>query len=162
MISKFGLFVCGCLFAMHFSSCTYAPRNTKIDQTYNARQMAVGVTEQSQESMTSTISEEEAIAEGDIPHASSESTASRDKYQQVSYPSLSSYNYRPQVFSQDFITIGSSKGDVIRVQGTPTHIFDYSSGDTWYYDVSRVSFDTNDRVKSWSNDGKLKVKMQIP
>ena len=144
------------------SSCTYAPRNTKIDQTYNARQMAVGVTEQPQESMTSTISEEEAIAEGDIPHASSESTASRDGYQQVSYPSLSSYEKRLTVPAPDFITIGSSKSDVVRVQGTPTDIYDYSSGDTWYYGSSRIEFDSKDRVKSWNNNGRLKVIMQIP
>ncbi len=145
------------------SSCTYAPRNTKIDQTYNARQMAVGVTEQPQESMTSTISEEEAIAEGDIPHASSESTASRDGYQQVSYPSLSSHEKRIPVPAPDFITIGSSKSDVVRVQGTPTRLTDLTySGDVWDYGYSSITFDTKDKVKEWHNAGNLKVKMQIP
>jgi hypothetical protein len=163
MVSKFGLFVCGCVFATHFSSCTYAPRNTKIDQTYNARQMAVGVTEQSQESMTSTISEEESIAEGDISHASSESTSSRDGYQQVSYPSLSSSDKRLLVPTPDFITIGSSKSDVVRVQGTPTRLTDLTySGDVWDYGYSSITFDTRDKVKEWSNTGNLKVKMQIP
>ena len=144
------------------SSCTYAPRNTKIDQTYNARQMAVGVTEQSQESITSTISEEEAIAEGDIPHGSSETTASRDGYQLVSYPSLSSSDKRLPVPTPDFITIGSSKSDVVRVQGTPTAIFDFSSGDQWLYGSSSISFNAKDKIESWTNSGNLKVKMQIP
>ena len=44
-----------------FASCTYAPRNTKIDQTYTARQMAIGVTEQPKDTMSSSVYEEKRL-----------------------------------------------------------------------------------------------------
>ena len=46
--------------ALFLVSCTYAPRSTKIDQTYTARQMAVGVTSQPNGGITSTTTVEEA------------------------------------------------------------------------------------------------------
>ena len=48
---------------------------------------------------------------------------------------------------------GSSKDDVIRLQGTPRR----TSGSTWWYGFSSVGFDSSDRVDGWSNDGELKV-----
>ena len=56
--------------------------------------------------------------------------------------------------------LGSTKGEVLAVQGTPTGIDDYTfSGDTWWYDFSTVKFDTSDKVVGWSNtSGNLKVR----
>ena len=150
------------IFALALASCTYAPRSTSIDNNYNARQMAIGVTEQSQDAMTSTIHEEEAIGEGDSSNTPSESNPSQEAGLQESHASYVYQEQRPAVSAPNFITIGSSNSDVVRVQGTPTTIYDYPQGDVWYYGSSRISFDTKDRVNSWSNNGNLKVKMQIP
>ena len=49
------------LAALALASCTYAPRSTKIDNTYNARQMAVGVGDQPQDAMTSTTYQGDAM-----------------------------------------------------------------------------------------------------
>lgn len=135
------------IFTLALASCTYAPRSTSIDNNYNARQMAIGVTEQSQDAMTSTIHEEEAIAERDL---------------QESHSSYAPQDQRPAVSTPNFITIGSSKSDVVRVQGTPTEIRTWSWGDDWFFGFSKISFDTHNRVKEWTNNGNLKVKMQIP
>ena len=50
------------------ASCTYAPRNTQIDQTYSARIMAIGVSEKSG-GITSTthVGDEEVAAPAVIP-----------------------------------------------------------------------------------------------
>ena len=152
------------IFALALASCTYAPRNTNIDNNYNARQMAVGVGEQSQDAMTSTIHEEEAIGEGDSSNTPSESITSQEEDLQGSHSSYVSQEQGPAVSAPDFITIGSSKSDVVRVQGTPTDFYDRPRGskDVWYYGSSRLVFDFNDKVQSWNNNGNLKVKMQIP
>jgi len=73
---------------------------------------------------------------------------------------------RNAVSTPDFITIGSNKSEVVRVQGTPTSIDNYHSGDSWWYKsnsgISVIRFDNNDKIKSWDNNGNLKVKIQIP
>jgi hypothetical protein len=150
------------IFALALASCTYAPRSTSIDNNYNARQMAIGVTEQSQDAMTSTTHEEEAIEEGDSNNTPSESTTSQEGDLQENHSSYVSQEQRPAVSTPSFITIGSSKSDVVKVQGTPTAIFDYSSGDRWFYGGSVISFNAKDKIESWINNGNLKVKMQIP
>ena len=151
------------IFALALASCTYAPRSTSIDNNYNARQMAIGVGEQSQDAMTSTIHEEEAIGEGDSSNTPSESNPSQEAGLQESHASYVSQEQRPAVSTPSFITIGSSKSDVVRVQGTPTSLTDYTySGDVWNYGYSSITFDTKDKVKQWNNAGNLKVKMQIP
>jgi hypothetical protein len=147
------------IFALALASCTYAPRSTSIDNNYNARQMAIGVTEQSQDAMTSTTHEEEAIEEGDSYNTPSESTTSQEGDLQDSQSSYASQEQRPAVSAPNFITIGSSKSDVVRVQGTPTQIITWSWGDDWYFGYSKISFDTHNRVKEWTNNGNLKVKM---
>jgi hypothetical protein len=58
--------------------------------------------------------------------------------------------------SGDYFTIGSTKGDVLRVQGSPTRYGDYQ----WTYGSSTVDFN-NDRVVSWNQfyGSPLKIKM---
>ena len=153
MVLKFGLFVCGLAFAMHFSSCTYAPRNTKIDQTYNARQMAVGVTSQPNSEMTSTTTLEEVPASGDAIPSSQQHLAT---YPEIRLPELAS--------QPNFITIGSTKNEVARIQGTPKTIEDLSiiNEETWHYgDYNRIQFKYG-LVSGWNNsNGKLKVRMGL-
>ena len=147
------------IFALALASCTYAPISTSIDNNYNARQMAIGVTEQSQDAMTSSTHEEEAIEEGDSNNTPSESTTSQEGDLQDSQSSYASQEQRPAVSAPNFITIGSSKSDVVRIQGTPTEIKTWSWGDDWCFGYSKISFDTRDRVKEWINRGNLKVKL---
>jgi hypothetical protein len=147
------------IFALALASCTYAPRSTSIDNNYNARQMAIGVTEHSQDALTSTIHEEEAIAEGDSSNTQTESNTPQEGDLQESHSSHVYQEQRPAVSAPNFITIGSSKRDVVRVQGTPTKIITWSWGDDWYFGYSKISFDTHNRVKEWTNNGNLKVKM---
>jgi hypothetical protein len=112
--------------------------------------------------MTSTIHEEEAIGEGDSSNTPSESNPSQEAGLQKSH-ALYASQQRLAVSAPSFITIGSSKSDVVRVQGTPTSLTDYTySGDVWNYGYSSITFDTKDKVKQWNNAGNLKVKMQIP
>jgi len=151
------------IFALALASCTYAPRSTSIDNNYNARQMAIGVGEQSPDAMTSTTHEEEAIEEGDRSNTPSESNSSQEGDLQESRSSDASQAQRPAVFGQEFLTIGSSKKDVARVQGTPTKIHEFhSAGSWWYYGDSKINFDWRGRIESWDNsDNNLKVRMAI-
>ncbi len=150
------------LTTLPFASCTYAPRSTSIDNNYNARQMAIGVGEQSQDAMTSTIHEEEAIGEGDSSNTPSESNPSQEAGLQESHASYVSQEQRPAVSAPSFITIGSSKSHVARIQGTPKTIDDLSiiNEECWHYDYyNRINF-KNGRVSGWNNsNGKLKVRM---
>jgi hypothetical protein len=52
----------------------------------------------------------------------------------------------PSSVGKNYFTLGSTKDEVIAVQGTPTKII----GETWYYGYSSLDF-YNDRVKSYSN-----------
>jgi len=53
-----------------------------------------------------------------------------------------------------YITLGSTKSDVRRIQGSPTSI----TGDNWEYGYSAVCFDSNGKVYRWYTiDRKLKV-----
>ena len=151
------------IFAFALASCTYAPRSTSIDNNYNARQMAIGVGEQSPDAMTSTTHEEEAIEEGDSSNTPSESNSSQEGDLQENQSLYASQAQRPAVSAQEFLTIGSSKKDVARVQGTPTKIHEFhSAGSWWYYGDSKINFDWRGRIESWDNsDNNLKVRMAI-
>jgi hypothetical protein len=58
---------------------------------------------------------------------------------------------------QGYFTLGSSKDEVLSVQGTPTKPGQY----TWEYGFSKVEFDRNGKVSSWyaSRTDRLKAKM---
>ena len=148
--------------AIFLVSCTYAPRSTKIDQTYTARQMAVGVTSQPTGGMTSTTTVEEAPASGDTIPSSQQHLAT---YPEVRVAELASKPTISRAISSasNFITIGSTKSDVVRIQGTPTKIADLSfiNQEMWNYGYyNRITF-KNGRVSEWNNsDGKLKVRME--
>jgi len=144
--------------ALFLVSCTYAPRSTKIDQTYTARQMAVGVTSQPNGGITSTTTVEEASASGDTIPSSQQHHAT---YPEVRVAELASKPTSSGTVSgaSNFITIGSTKSDVVRIQGTPTQVNEYG---WWDYGNSTIYFDWRGRVKSWANyGGNLKVKMVV-
>ena len=73
-----------------------------------------------------------------------------------------SNNLKVQIFpkqpvdsDKNFFTIGSSKDEVLAIQGTPTRIF----MNTWYYGLSSISFQGNN-VKEYNNfSNNLKVKL---
>jgi len=53
-----------------------------------------------------------------------------------------------------FITLGSHKDDVIRIQGTPTKIEEFLGTDRWYYgdNITRIEFSAaDDTVTAWDN-----------
>jgi len=59
----------------------------------------------------------------------------------------------------DYFFIGSTKDEVLAVQGTPTGISVRISGDVWSYGRSQVNFDTNDKVVGWADSsGILKLR----
>lgn len=54
-----------------------------------------------------------------------------------------------------FITIGSTKDEVLEILGTPKKI--NATYNWWYYGYERLSFDRNDRVKEYTNSKALRV-----
>lgn len=63
------------------------------------------------------------------------------------------------VFCQSFFSLGSTKDEVRRIQGTPTSINKGYRQETWNYNLSSVTFQ-NDRVTEWSDyTNVLKVRM---
>ena len=147
--------------AIFLVSCTYAPRSTKIDQTYTARQMALGVTSQPNGGITSTTTVEEVPASGDTIPSSQQHLST---YPEVRVAELASKPTSIRAISSpaNFLTIGSTKNDVARIQGTPISISAYSSCDYWYFGYSSIKFDRNGRIQSWDNrGGNLKVKMVV-
>ena len=161
------------------SSCTYAPRSTSIDNTYNARQMAVGVGDQPNDSMTSTTVENEVSSTTEqepnppvienTPSVNQETGGSwlnpeqieqlRQKKIAESEPVTPS---RMETSSaKSYLTIGSTKKDVARIQGTPSSIskFEYLDKEWWYYGTSIIKF-KNERISEWDNYGNLKVKIE--
>jgi hypothetical protein len=165
--------------AILLASCTYAPKTTKIDTTYNARQMAVGMGDQPTGAMSSTIHEDESPA----GNQASQPTQTTGPNNQASNTSpgmplarlelmrqrrISGVDNSPKVATSnapaaDFITIGSTKADVARIQGTPRRVdnsFNTIGIETWGYGgYDRIEF-KNGRVNEWNNSsGFLKVKM---
>ncbi len=58
-----------------------------------------------------------------------------------------------------YITIGSHKDDVIRIQGTPNSMNSFGDRDTWDYGYSTITM-SNDIVVNWSNiSSNLRVKI---
>jgi curved DNA-binding protein CbpA/outer membrane protein assembly factor BamE (lipoprotein component of BamABCDE complex) len=55
-----------------------------------------------------------------------------------------------------YFTIGSTKDEVLAIQGTPTSII----GQTWFYDSSSVTFDMYNKVEGYQNSGNLKIRQQ--
>jgi hypothetical protein len=170
LIYLFKYIIISCIITL--CSCTYAPKNTTIDNTYNARQMAVGVGDQPHDSMTSTTIEEEVAATPvPTPVPTTRPTPTASNYAPKQQNSNQSYRERriselePNAITQptyNFITIGSSKKDVTRIQGTPSRIsrYEYSGQEVWYYDYDSITF-RNARVYEWSNLlGRLNVKME--
>ena len=67
--------------------------------------------------------------------------------------------------SPNYITIGSRKDDVVRIQGPPdsTHFIEIFEGETWGYGSDNtfgsISFNRGGRVEGWYNRRSLKVRM---
>jgi hypothetical protein len=57
----------------------------------------------------------------------------------------------------DYFTVGSTKNEVLAVQGTPSSL----SANEWGYGLSRVYF-RNDKVDSWSVVPGYPLKVRIP
>ena len=70
---------------------------------------------------------------------------------------------RPEANVTDsaFFTLGSHLDDVLRIQGTPSSINQYSDHEVWWYGVSTIDISLRDgRVREWSNiSGNLKVRL---
>jgi hypothetical protein len=59
--------------------------------------------------------------------------------------------------NSDFFTVGSTKDEVLAIQGTPTRLSD----NEFAYDYSRVEF-RNDRVISWNDISKILKTRNLP
>ena len=148
------------LAALAIASCTYAPRSTKIDNTYTARQMAVGMGDQPNGAMTSTTHEDQVSVSGDAQ------SKTQQTLKILNEEKLNQFEANPQgqesvIGASKFITIGSTKNDVVRIQGTPTSINKYESlrQEMWHYGYSSITL-KNGLVYEWSNtSSNLKVKM---
>jgi hypothetical protein len=147
------------LAALALASCTYAPRSTKIDNTYSARQMAVGVGDQTKDAMTSTTSEEPVTPPGDN-RSSSEPRLVGLRDARTAPFERTTNNLQPAIVESNYLTIGSTKSDVVRIQGTPNTItkFDSWGEEWWFYGYSKITL-KNGRVHEWNNHGNLKVRM---
>ena len=148
------------LAALAIASCTYAPRSTKIDNTYTARQIAVGMGDQPNGAMTSTTHEDQVPVSGDAQ------SKTQQTLKILNEEKLNQFEAKPQgqesvIGASKFITIGSTKNDVVRIQGTPTSINKYESlrQEMWHYGYSSITL-KNGLVYEWSNrSSNLKVKM---
>ncbi len=122
-----------------------------IDNTYNARQMAIGMGDQ-RDGMTSTTYEDDSGSDlqlNETPQSASGQVLKLQRNFQKRQP-------YPESF---FITVGSSKSDVVRIQGTPTSIIPVmGTTEWWWYGTSYIVFEKS-RVASWSSSGNLRVKM---
>lgn len=71
-----------------------------------------------------------------------------------------SYQDKPASTWGDYFSIGSTKSDVMRVQGTPTAVNKSDFIDEWSYGLSSIEFE-NGRVKSYHNiSGNLRVRLK--
>ena len=68
---------------------------------------------------------------------------------------------KPSNSSTQFYSRGSSVDEVLRVQGTPSKISEFSDQEWWYYGRDKLVISKSSRtVSSWSNSsGQLKVKL---
>ena len=163
------------LAALALVSCTYAPRNTKIDQTYTARQMAVGMGDQPNSAMTSTTHEDESLSGSKALQSTQATKTNNQSPTQNAGMHLARLEGKigasennpkaagSNVGASDYITIGSTKADVAQIQGTPRRVdnsFNMIGIEEWGYGgYDRIQF-KNGRVSEWNNaSGILKVKM---
>lgn len=65
------------------------------------------------------------------------------------------YSYETDKLS--YVTIGSTKEDVLRIMGEP----DQKLSSSYSYGYSSIYFDTNSKVSGWSNIGDIKIKASI-
>ncbi len=125
--------------------------------------MAVGVGDQPHDSMTSTTNEEEVTtAATPAPTPVSTPTPWPTASNYAPKQQYSSHSYRERRISEleantntnatyNFITIGSSKKDVARIQGTPTKIEVLSDTyEIWSFQYATISF-RNDKVVEWDD-----------
>jgi hypothetical protein len=136
------------------SACTYAPKNTTVDNTYNARLMSVGG-DSASEGLSSTTHEEEQY------QASEEPRDTCNDQTEMSDVQLALSNAPKTLLQTPFLTLGSTKDEVAMIQGTPTEIINIGSLGTWWkYGSSKIEFDNKGRVNAWDNsDRNLKVKL---
>lgn len=74
------------------------------------------------------------------------------------FPTEWEQNDLPAPQNNNHITIGSTKSEVARIQGTPTRIANNTDNEFWWYGMSYIVFDSQGTVKSWDqNGGALKV-----
>ncbi len=142
------------IYFINLSACTYAPKNTTVDNTYNARLMAIGG-DSTGEGLTSTTHQEEQYQEGEEPR---DTCNDQPEMSDVQF-ALSS---APKSLLQNrYLTLGSTKDEVARIQGTPTRIWDHgSAGSWWEYGDSMIEFDSKGLIKAWNNEDKnLNVKV---
>ena len=71
------------------------------------------------------------------------------------------HNKDPDGVESAYFTRGSHRGDVLRIQGAPSSINEYSDHEVWGYGLSTVEISTRDgRVQEWSNHSRnLKVRL---
>jgi serine/threonine protein kinase len=70
---------------------------------------------------------------------------------------------KPKPEPRSYFTIGSTKDEVLAVQGNPTAVNNYTFFEVWEYGSYScdVTFDSNGRVKSYTNDcGELRVRVR--
>lgn len=79
------------------------------------------------------------------PVSTEEKTPNPDKLKPKSFqPEIKEHLIGGNSSNQRYFTIGASIGEVILIQGEPTHI----DQDTWYYGLSSITF-TNGLVSDW-------------
>jgi hypothetical protein len=118
--------------------------------------MAVGVGDQPHDSMTSTTIEEEvttAATPVPTPAPTPSYHAPKQEYPNQSYrekriSELEANNNTNATYN--FITIGSSKKDVARIQGTPSAIDVMTYTEIWRYKYSTITFRDN-KVIEWDD-----------
>jgi hypothetical protein len=141
------------IYFINLSACTYAPKNTSVDNTYNARLMAIGG-DSASEGLSSTTHEEEQYQEGEEPRETYNDQAEMSDVQ------FALSNAPKNHLMSTYVTLGSSKEEVARIQGTPTKIIDLEGVMSWWkYGSSKIEFNSKGRVNAWDNYGRnLKVK----
>lgn len=141
-------------FIATLSACTYAPKNTTVDNTYNARLMAIGG-DSTGEGLTSTTHEEEQY------QASEEPRDTCNDHPEISDVQFALSNAPKNHLMPTYVTLGSSKEEVARIQGTPTKIVEFEGVMSWWkYGSSKIEFNSKGRVNAWDNYGRnLKVKL---
>ena len=61
--------------------------------------------------------------------------------------------------SKNYFTIGSTENEVLNVMGDPNSIQNIGPYKTYYYELSRVTFE-NGKVRDYDNQGNLKIRIK--